>query len=162
MNFFKKGIPFVLALFLIAGSVFAQGEQPQEDVTDEELENFLTAVREVQEIRRGAQAEVQKIITDEGLELQRYRIIMMSKQNPQMADSITVSEQEQQAIEKIQPKIEKMNQELAKKFQAAIQENELTRQRFQEIARAVQSSPELQQRAQEIRMEMMQSEEGVN
>ncbi len=163
MSYFKKISSLLLVMMLFTGVSFAQVQQQEqidsEDVSEQEMEKFAEAASEVQEIRREAQAEFQQIITEEGLEVQRFRMIMMSKQNPQMADSVQVTGEEQEAVENIQPEMEKINQEMAQEFQKSIQDNGLNQQRFQQIAQAMQSSPELQQRFQELQAEEMRSEE---
>jgi hypothetical protein len=170
MNFFKKITPTILGLMLIAGTSFAQVQQQQgqqgsqlssEDVSKEELKNFVATAGEVQSIQRESQAKLQEMVRTEGLEFQRFQMIMMSKQNPQMADSVEISDEEQASFKKIQPKMSKMNQSMLQRFQSTIKENDMTQQRFQMIAQAMNSSPELQQRFQKMQAAQME-EDGDN
>lgn len=164
MNFFKKVMPLALGLLIMAGSVFGQVQQQQqpqtlssEDVTDEELESFVATAMAIQTLRQQAQAQLQQIVQDEGLEFQRFQLIMMSKQNPQVADSLTVTAEEEEAMTTIQAEMQKLNQNMMPKFQSAIEENGLTQQRFQQIAQALQSDTELQERFKKMQAEQMQS-----
>lgn len=170
MNFLQKVMSITLGVFLIAGVSFAQVQQQQgqqgaqlksEDVSDKELKNFVATAGEVQNIQRESQAKLQEMVKAEGLEFQRFQMIMMSKQNPKMADSVEISDKEQAAFKKIQPKMSKMNQKMLQRFQSTIKENDLTQQRFQMIAQAMQSSPKLQKRFQKMQAKQMQ-EDGNN
>lgn len=156
MNFFKKIMPLTLGLFLIAGTVFAQGQgQGQQvtsdDVSDKELKNFVATASEVQQIQRETQSELQQMVKEkENMDFRRFQMIMMSKQNPKMADSVKISDAEQKAFNELQPKVQKMNKQMLQDFQQTIKENGLTQQRFQAIAQAMQSDKELQQRFQKM------------
>lgn len=164
MKFFKKAMPFALGLIVMAGSVFAQGQQQQqqqvtsEDVSKQELKNFVATASAVRGIQREAQTKLQQIVQDEGLKFQRFQLIMMSKQNPQVADSVKMTPEEQKALSAIQPKMQKMNQQIMQKFQTAIKDNGLTQQRFQQIAQALQTDTTLQQRFKKLQAQQMQSE----
>ncbi len=165
MDFFKKIMPFTLGFILIAGVSLAQVQQQQqgaqltsEDVSDKELKNFVATAGEVQNIQRESQTKLQEMVTAEGLEFQRFQMIMMSKQNPQMADSVEITDEEQAAFKKIQPKMSKMNQSMLQRFQSTIKENGMTQKRFQMIAQAMQSSPELQKRFQKMQAAQMEED----
>lgn len=156
MKFFKHTVALALGFFLFAGAAFAQGQQMQQQqaqpdsITDAELEKFAAVTSEVQKIQQESQQKVQAIVEDTDLNMQRFQKIMMSRQNPQMADSVDVTDEEQKIIEEIKPKLMKMQQSSRKEMMGAMQENGLNPQRFQAIMKAVQSNPEVMQRFQEI------------
>lgn len=154
MKFLKHAAAFSLGVLLVAGSVFAQGQQIQpeqpDSITNDELERFANVTNEVQKINQKSQQKVQSMLEDKDMDMQRFQQIMMSKRNPQMADSIEVTEEEQKTIEEIQPELMKMQQDSRQKMMAAMQENELKPQRFQAILRAIQSDQDVAKRFQQI------------
>src|SRR6056297_1753714 len=141
MNFFKKTVPVVLGILLMAGSAFAQGQQMQQmqnaqadSVSDKELEKFVETAQDLRSIQENIQSEVQGMVQEEDMTFQRFQQIMMSKQNPQMAKKVEVTDDEEAVIKELQPKLQKIQQEANQKQMSAIQENGLTPQRFQQIA----------------------------
>lgn len=166
MKFFKKTVPFALGILLMAGSAFAQGQQMQNNqadtvtVSDQELKKFAETAQELQEIQKEIQGEVQEMVSKEDMEFQRFQQIMMSKQNPQMAQKIEVTDEEEATIEKLQPEIQKISQEAQQKQVSVIQEQGLTPQRFQQIAQAVQSDPEMMKRFQQMSADTSSDNDG--
>ena len=167
MNFIKKLSPLVLGFILLAGSAIAQTQQqsaePAEDVSDQELEMLVSFALESQAIQRDVNMKMQQAINEEeNINLQRFQVIQQSKQNPQMADSIEITAEEEAAVASLQPKLEKIGQDAQAKAQKLLAQSELTQQRLQEIQLALQSNTELQQRFQSEMMKQqkaMQSEE---
>ena len=166
MNFFKKTVPFALGILLMAGSAFAQGQQMQNNqadtvtVSDQEFQKFVDAAQELQQIQQEIQGEVQDMVSEKDMEFQRFQQIMMSKQNPQMAQKIEVSDEEEQIIQEIQPKLQEIQQAAQQDQMAAIQDNGLTPQRFQQIAQAVQSDPEMMKRFQQMSADTASGNDG--
>jgi hypothetical protein len=162
MKFFKQSVAIALGFLLIAGAAFAQGQQMQQQqaqpdsITDAELEKFVAVTSEVQRIQQESQKKVQAILADTDLDMQRFQKIMMSRQNPQLADSIEVTEEEQKIIEEVKPKLMKMQQSSRKEMMGAMQENGLNPQRFQAIMKAVQSNPEVMKRFQKVAQDSAQ------
>lgn len=159
MKLFKQSAAFVLGFLLVAGSVFAQGQQmksPKADsISDKELQKFANVTQEVQKINRQSQQKVQSMLDDKGMDMQRFQQIMMSKRNPKMADSVNVTEKEQKTIKEIQPELMKMQQNTRQKMMSSMKENKLKPQRFQAIMKAVQSDPAVAKRFREIAQDTM-------
>ena len=167
MNFFKKTVPLMLGLLLMAGSAFAQGQQMQQmqnaqadSVSDKELKNFVDAAQELQTIQQNIQSEVQQMVQEEDMTFQRFQQIIMSKQNPQMAKKVQVTDEEEAVIKEMQPKLQKIQQEANQKQMTVIQDNGLTPQRFQQIAQAVQSDPQMMQRFQQMSADSASGSDG--
>lgn len=157
MIFFKKTVPFVLGMILMTGTAFAQGQQMQQmqnnaadSISDAELENFVEVAQQLQVIGQDVQSKAQNLLKDEGMEFQRFQQIMMSKQNPQMAKNVEVTDEEEATINKVQPELQKIQQQAQQRQMSTIQESELSLQRFQQIAQAVQSNPKVMQRFQKM------------
>ncbi|HKL17942.1 MAG TPA: DUF4168 domain-containing protein [Halalkalibaculum sp.] len=167
MNFFKKTVPVVLGILLMAGSAFAQGQQMQQmqnaqadSVSDKELEKFVETAQDLRSIQENIQSEVQGMVQEEDMTFQRFQQIMMSKQNPQMAKKVEVTDEEEAVIKEMQPKLQKIQQEANQKQMSAIQENGLTPQRFQQIAQAVQSDPAMMKRFQQMSADTASGSDG--
>jgi len=167
MNFFKKTVPVVLGILLMAGSAFAQGQQMQQmqnaqadSVSDKELEKFVETAQDLRSIQENIQSEVQGMVQEEDMTFQRFQQIMMSKQNPQMAKKVEVTDDEEAVIKELQPKLQKIQQEANQKQMSAIQDNGLTPQRFQQIAQAVQSDPAMMKRFQQMSADTASGSDG--
>lgn len=144
-------------VFVAAATAFAQVGQQQtppqpampDSVSDQEMQKVVKVTDSMQTIQEEARSEVEDAVKEEGMEFARFQKIMMSKQNPQASGQVETTEKEEQAIEKIQPKVMKISQEAQQQFVQVIQEEGLTPQRFQQIMSAVQSDPEMRKRFEE-------------
>lgn len=154
MNFFKYSAIAILGFLVMAGSAHGQMKNQQsaqpDSITDKELKKFAKVTSEVQKIQQESRKQVQAMLADKEMDMQRFQQIMMSKRNPKMADSINVTKKEQKTIKEIQPKLQKMQQQSRKEMMGVMQENGLKPQRFQAIMRAVRSDPAVMKRFQKI------------
>lgn len=165
MKFLKHSVAFVLGFLVFAGAAFAQGQMQQQQqqqidpdsITDEELEQFAEVMNVRQEVQQESMEKVQSILSDKDMDMQRFQEIMMSQQNPQMADSVEVTSEEQETIDEIEPKLQEMQKTSRKKMMGAMEDNELNPQRFQAIARAVQSNPEVMKRFKKVAQDSAQN-----
>lgn len=167
MNFFKKTVPLMLGMLLMAGTAFSQGQQMQQmqnaqadSVSDQELEKFVETAQDLRSIQQDVQTEVQQMVKEEDMTFERFQQIMMSKQNPQMAQKVQVTDEEEAVIKEMQPKLQKIQQQANQKQMTAIQDNGLTPQRFQQIAQAVQSDPQMMQRFQQMSADTASESDG--
>ena len=156
---FIRTISSACLIVLIAASVaVAQGGQmmqpPQpanpDSVTDAELQKFANVSDSAQSMQQQIQSKVQDLVEAEGMEFARFRKIMMSKQNPQAPGNIETSQEEEQTIKKIQPKLMEINKNAQQQFVQLIRDQGLTPQRFRQLMRGVQTNQQLKQRLQEI------------
>lgn len=163
MKFLKHSATFILGFLLFAGAAFAQGQQMQQQaaepdsISDEELEQFAAVMNVRQQVQQESMKKVQSMLSKEDMNMNRFQKIMMSQQNPKMADSVNVTPEEQKIIEKIQPKLKEMQQQSRKQMMGAMKENGLNPQRFQAIARAVQSNPEVMKRFKQVAQDSAQN-----
>lgn len=160
MNFFKKSAALALGLFLIAGSVFAQGQQMNsaqaDKVSDEELKEFVDVVKGFQQINLESQKDIQAVLADKDINMMRLKKIMMSKRNPQMADSIQVTAKEEELVKEITPKLTEIQRKSQKQRMSVIKESDLNPQRFQVIQQSLRSDTTLAKRFQKIAQDSMQ------
>ena len=155
MKFFKSTLPLLLGMLLIAGSAVAQVQQQQqqidpESITDAELEKFAKVSQESQKVQEEMRNQVDSLLDENDIEMERFRQIMMSQRNPQSADSANITEEEKASMKKIQPQLMKMQQEAQQEMVTIIQNNGLEPQRFQQLMQAVRTNPEVMKRFQKI------------
>lgn len=160
MKFLNSIVAGIVLVLVGAGLVFAQVEQqpqqPQQpqmpevpapdEISDEELVTFLEASDAIQPIQEKAQEDMQKIIEDEGMEFQRFQQIMMAMQNPQMADQMDVSADEEESIQAMQPKLMEIETEATDEITTEIADKGLQVERYQAIFMSLQQHPELMER----------------
>lgn len=154
MKFLKHSALIALGFFLVAGSALAQGQKMKNkkdiDVSKKELKQFASLVQKQQEEQRSAMKDIQAMLSDKGMTMQRFQQIMMSKRKPNAADSLKPNKEEQKTMKKIQPKMQKMQQKAQKRIQSAIDSSDLTKERFQAIGGALRSDKDLMMRFQKV------------
>ena len=150
----KKVLGSLLVVFALGtGTAMAQTPQApaanqQIEVTDAELTEFAQIFQQVRVVNQQAQQEMIQVVQEEDFELQRFNEIHQTKMNPQKEAELTEKEEKQYALvveelETIQPKFQK-------KMENIISESELSMERYQQLAMALRSNPELQKRLQEM------------
>jgi len=161
LNYLFAGL---FAILLSAGPLFAQQvpqqqptqqpAQPQapapEEISDDELLTFLEASDAIRPIQEEAHAEIQQTIEDEGITLERFQQLMMAMQNPQMADQVDISADEEQAIREVQPKLMEIEVAASEEIQSEIANKGIEVERYQAIFMSLQQHPELMERLEEM------------
>jgi len=154
-----KSLSVLLIGILFGASVaFAQGMDQQQqqqpdlptsaDVSDEELTQFVQTIADIEPIQMEAQAEIEKAVEEEELDFERFQQLMMAMQNPQMADQVEMSEEEEQKIQNIQPKLQEIQMGAEEEIIAKIEDNGLNVDRYQAIMMGAQQDQELMTRLQ--------------
>ncbi|MEX0680337.1 MAG: DUF4168 domain-containing protein [Balneolales bacterium] len=160
---------FVTAFLFIFTAVSAQGQfqqvppdQAEEipEVTDDELQVFVDASMQAQQIQMESQMEMIAIVEEEGLDVETYNEILQSRQMGQSDDEIEVESEEIEKFETASELVGAIEQEMEGKLISAIEEEGLELDRFQQIFVAIQSSPELQQKMQQMIQETQMQQEG--
>lgn len=157
MKLFFKSVFLLAGILLFSTAATAQMQQMQQpqpldpdSISQDQLETFSVISTELQVIQQEARSEFQTIVEDAGMEFSRFQQIAMMSQNPQMADSINMSDEEKAMMQQIQPKLMQKNQQMQQQMLGIIQEEGMNPQTFQQIAMTIQQSPELQQRLQAL------------
>ena len=156
-----KSLSIILVGILFGASMafgqgMGQGQQQQqmpdlptsEDVSDEELTQFVQTIADIEPIQMEAQAEIEGVVAEEEMDFERFQQLMMAIQNPQMADQVEMSDEEQQKIESIQPKLTEIQMEAEEEIIAKIEDNGLDVDRYQAIMMGAQQDQQLMQRLQ--------------
>jgi hypothetical protein len=158
MKFLKSIFAGTFMVMLSAGLLIAQvQQQPQmpdvpspEEISDDELLSFVSASDAIQPIQQSAQQDMQEVIEDEGMEWQRFQQIMMSMQNPQMAGQMDISDDEEQTIQNVQPKLQEIEVEATDEIRSEIANQGIEVERYQAIFMSLQQNPELMERLEEL------------
>lgn len=116
----------------------------QQEITDEQLRKFASAVFSLRQIDENARTEMGELIRKQGMELERFNEIYKAKQNP--AAELDLSEQVEQQYENIINELEVLQQDYLEKKQTAITEAGIDTQTFQIIANRVQTDPDFRER----------------
>ena len=146
----KKLTSLLIAFFM--GITFLNAQTPQTteatDVSDKELTTFVAAFQQVQVINQQAQQNMVKAVQDEELSIERFNEMKQNEQNPNQEIQGTTEEMEQ--FDKANQQIVQIQKQATQSMQKKIEDEGLTIQRYQEIAMALQKSPELQQKIQKM------------
>lgn len=147
----------VLALLLAGLSAQAQTQAPapqpkqvapQANVSQQELQKFTSAIKQLQAIQQQSRTEMVQAVQRQGLSEQRFVQIYQAQQNPQSAAKIP--QQEKQNFEKAITQIKAIQQQTQPKMQQAVKSKGLEVERFNQILASVQQNPALQQKVREM------------
>lgn len=145
----------VSSLFLILAlgvvSINAQNtpmpQQQKVEVNDAELAKFGDAFQKMRMANQEAQMKMMKIIKDSGMELQRFNEIHQAQQNPDNDADMTSDEQAK--YKEIVAELQALQPTFQKRMQDILSESGLSMERYQQLAMALQTDKELQQRLRE-------------
>ncbi len=129
------------------------------DVSDEELQAFFDAAMIAQEVQGEYQQDMEGILADEGLEMETYSQIYQTIQMGQDPDEAGISSEDMERFESADAKLDELGAEMESAIDQALADEgvDMDLDRFEEINMAIEQSPELQQRLQQMMME----EEGM-
>ena len=131
-----------------------EAPQPQStEVTQEELQKFANAIKQLQAIQQEAQTAMLQAVESQGLSPQQYQEILRGQKNPASQPEAEMTSEQMQSFEQARNQVVQLQQQAQSKMQQAIQSEGLQIDRFQEILAAVQQNPAVRQTVQQ----MMQS-----
>ncbi|WP_339696841.1 DUF4168 domain-containing protein [uncultured Marixanthomonas sp.] len=150
-----KATTLVLFVTLLGGLSFAQAQdtmqpQPQSKVTDAELGKFAKAFQVVQMENQKAQQKMATVISDNGMEVERFSTIQQATANPNQDVDATDAEMKKHGA--IMAEIKKMQPAIEAKMEKAVADSGITIERYQAIGTALQQDKSLQQRFQKMMM----------
>lgn len=143
---------FILMALLGAPGLFAQssgqsGNVAPAEVSDQELQQFAEALENVRSIREEMVQETQGLVADSSLEESRFQEMYRAENGgPAPSEEPTAAEEEE--FTSVMEEIQTIQQESNQAMISAVEDEGLGVQRFNQIAQAIQQSPELQQRFQ--------------
>lgn len=118
------------------------------DISSQELEEFATAIQEIETIQMESRNQVDQTIEDEGLTAQQFRDILEAKRDPEMENE--ASEEELEQFESATQQLVQIQREAQVDMREAVEATGLKAERFQEIFATVRQQPELRQEVQQI------------
>lgn len=118
------------------------------DISDQELEQFASAVQKVETIQMESRNEVGQTIEDEGLTPQQFRDILEAQRDPEMENE--ASEEELEQFESATEQLVQIQREAQVNMKEAVEATGLEVERFQAIFAAVREQPELRQQVQQM------------
>ena len=148
-----KATTLVLFVTLLGGFSFAQAQETmtaQSKVTDAELGKFAEAFQVVQMENQKAQQKMAKVISDNGMEVERFSAIQQASANPNQ--EVDATDKEMKAHDAIMAEIKKMQPAIEAKMEKAVADSGITIERYQAIGTALQQDKSLQQRFQKMMM----------
>jgi len=165
-----RNVTLLLAvtLFTTAGA-FAQVQQNQQqmpqmpdlptsaDVTDEEIDNVVQTIMDLTPIQQEAERKMEEAVEEGGINVERFRQIIATMQNPQMAGGSDITDEEMQTLQSLQPALMQIQTEAQQEIVAKIEENGFTTQRYQNIMMGAQQDSELRNRIETL---LEEEEEG--
>lgn len=154
MKIFKIASLLLIGATFAISSAFAQGMGQQqmpdvptsEDVSEEELEKFVTTISEIEPIQVQLQSDIQKVIQEKDISMQRFQQLMQAMQNPQMAQQVEITDEERQQIQEIQPELSDLQMKAQEEMVEKIEDNGMDIQRYQAIMMGAQQDQELMTR----------------
>jgi hypothetical protein len=141
MTTLKKVTGLIMMFLIFSGSVFAQAS---DKITDKEMTQFVSVMKQMQAINQESQQEMITEITDAGLEVPRFNDLYRAQQTP--GEEMDATEEEMKSFESAMKGIDKVQVESQKKIDAEVEKSGLTTERYEEINMIVQNDPEMQQK----------------
>ncbi|MFP4644668.1 MAG: DUF4168 domain-containing protein [Spirochaetales bacterium] len=172
MSNIRKSLTAVAVIALLGAPAFAQQQMPQQqqapevDVDDDELETFAEVLVDVQVEQQDAQSEVQGIIEDSDLDMQRFQEIYQQEMAPNMGGEgedgedgeaeIDTSEEEQEEYDRVLEEVESVESESVSEMEDTVEDGGMEVDRFNELAQGIPQDQELAQELNEMTQEIME------
>ncbi|CAL67176.1 DUF4168 domain-containing protein [Christiangramia forsetii] len=151
MKKFFSSLLFVVAVgtaSVTAQSTTMPQQQEKIEVSDAELTQFADVFQKMRMMNQEAQKEMMTVVQEKNFELQRFNEIHQANMDPNK--EVETTDAEDKKYKAVVSQLEEMQPELQKKMQEVISESDLSMERYQQLAMALQSDASLQQRLQEI------------
>lgn len=127
-----------------------QQQQPNVEVTDNELVKFAETMEDIQEVQNSAQQEMVSVIQENGLDVQTFNEIYTQTQGNPNAQVDDVPAETMENFNTATQQVVRIQESADERMVEAIESNGMNVERYQEIFMAVQQSPELQERLQSM------------
>ncbi|MFI2743386.1 DUF4168 domain-containing protein [Zhouia sp. PK063] len=131
----------VFTLVLGTSAAFAQ---QKDSISDQELSKFADTYKTIQVENQKVQQEMIAVIKDNGLKVERFTEIQKQQKDPNI--KVDATDKEKKEFTAIVGNLQKKQVAFRKTIETAITANGLTVERYQEIFKALQTDPALQQR----------------
>lgn len=151
----KLQMLLIATFILTVSGLNAQIQKPQmqsqttsADISDAQLEKFSKVAGEVQKIQQSSQAEMRKVISKQGLDMQTFSKISRAQRS---SDSIAnFTDEQMKKFKTVQTKLGQKQEQVRQKIFKKIENEGMSLQEYKKIARGIQSNPKLQSRFQAL------------
>lgn len=150
----------LICIFLLVGSPSAQAdtlesppqtqEAPQIQVSPEELQNFASAVKQLQVTYHQFQTSMVQAVEEEGLSQERFTEIYLAQQNSEAQPKPEITQKEKQDFEKAFTKVEQIQLENQSQMKQIVEKEGLEVQRFNQIFATTLQDITLQQQVRQM------------
>lgn len=125
-----------------------QLDQSETEISDEELQKFANAYKQMQVMGQQAQQKMVQSVEEEGMEIERFNEIHQASMDADAESDAT--DDEKATHKKIVTKLDTMQQDFQDKLTKVVENQDMDMERYQMIATALQTDTELQQRLQKM------------
>lgn len=161
----KKLTSILMMFFVFGGLPFAQAQdlpmnqQPAEpiEVSDDELEEFIDVYMGVAELNQQFEMQVQQVLQEEGLEVEKFMEIQQSEQMGASREDIDATPEELEKFDAAMEAVQEMEGEFQEEIEEHVEEEGMDIDRYEEIMMGLQQDQQLMQRAQQ----MIQERQGM-
>jgi len=119
-----------------------------DDVSEAELDNFISTISDIEPIQVQLQSDIQQVVQENDISIERFQQLMMAMQNPQAAQQVEITDEERQQIQSIQPELSDLQMKAQEQMVERIESNGMNIQRYQAIMMGAQQDQELMTRLQ--------------
>jgi hypothetical protein len=156
MKILKTASLLLIGATFAITSAFAQGMGQQQmpdlptsdDVSEAELDNFISTISDIEPIQVQLQSDIQQVVQENDISIERFQQLMMAMQNPQAAQQVEITDEERQQIQSIQPELSDLQMKAQEQMVERIESNGMNIQRYQAIMMGAQQDQELMTRLQ--------------
>lgn len=140
------------------------------DISDGEIENFVSAFTEIQAVQQSARQEINTVLQESEMEQERFMQIYEAQQQAAQSQSqsgqgtapgrdsssVNMTEQEQETYQETLSLIFEVQRSMQTEVQDVIAAEEIAMQRFNQIYAAISQRPQVQER---VRAELQQRQQ---
>ncbi len=135
----------LFALILLPAGVFAQSN----DVSDKDLDLFVSAYRDVQQVQQEMNTKTSDMVDDSSLTHEEFQNLYQAYGNKDEAAINQFSQEQQNAFSELSNDITALQKSMQEDMIAAINDNNLSVDKFNAIMTAVQEDSDLYTKFQE-------------
>lgn len=148
-----KSLSVTLLLLCILPATAQVGVSPQQQqqaqqITDAQLKTYAQITKELEELQAGSRGDMEQILEDHGMTIERYNEIMQAMQT---GGEVELSDEERQRFEQINEKIQEYQRSNQQKAIAVLEKHGMSQQVYMQIQQQLQTDPRLQERYRELK-----------
>ncbi len=139
----KLSLVAALAVLFLGQTAMAQGS-----VKDKELNQFVSALKQIQSISQQSQQKMVQAIAEEDLSIDKFNNIRQAEMDPNK--EVEASEEEMSKYTKAVKSVEKIQMESNAQMEESVKDEGLTPERYAEIGAKVQADKDLMAKVQSM------------